>query len=95
MAIREIIILPDKQLRLVSRPIEKVTAEVRKLADDIRLNPGVDAAALSDFRDGSAEILVTTEDIPGGDLAAMILRNKALGLVAVSATAYAVELKKP
>ena len=73
----------------------RTLAEVRKLADDIRLNPGVDAAALSDFRDGSAEILVTAEDISGGDLAAMILRNKALGLTAVSATAYAVELKKP
>jgi len=35
MAIREIIILPDKQLRLVSRSIEKVTAEVRRLADDM------------------------------------------------------------
>jgi len=34
MAIREIIVLPDKQLRLVSRPVEKVTAELRKLADD-------------------------------------------------------------
>ena len=30
MAIREIIVLPDKQLRLVSKPIEKVTAEIRK-----------------------------------------------------------------
>src|SRR3981189_3024731 len=35
MAIREIIILPDKQLRLVSKPIEKITAEGRKLADDM------------------------------------------------------------
>src|ERR1700733_4905334 len=35
MAIREIIVLPDKQLRLVSKPVEKVTAEVRKLADDM------------------------------------------------------------
>ncbi len=35
MAIREIIVLPDKQLRLVSRPIEKVTPEIRKLADDM------------------------------------------------------------
>ena len=35
MAIREIIILPDKQLRLVSKPIQKVTPEVRKLADDM------------------------------------------------------------
>ena len=35
MAIREIIVLPDKQLRLVSKPIEKVTTEIRKLADDM------------------------------------------------------------
>jgi peptide deformylase len=35
MAIREIIVLPDKQLRLVSTPIEKVTPEIRKLADDM------------------------------------------------------------
>ena len=35
MAIREIIVLRDKQLRLVSKPVEKVTAEVRKLADDM------------------------------------------------------------
>jgi peptide deformylase len=35
MAIREIIVLPDKQLRLISRPIEKVTPEIRKLADDM------------------------------------------------------------
>src|ERR1700726_2112301 len=35
MALREIIILPDKKLRLVSRPIEKVTPEIRRLADDM------------------------------------------------------------
>ena len=35
MAIREIIILPDKQLRLVSKPVAKVTADIRKLADDM------------------------------------------------------------
>ena len=35
MAISEIIILPDKQLRLVSKPVEKVTTEIRKLADDM------------------------------------------------------------
>lgn len=70
-------------------------AQVRRLADDIRLNPGVDAATLSDFRDGFAEIQVTTEEISGEDLAAMILRNKTLGLTAVSATAFAVELRKP
>src|ERR1700726_2500847 len=50
MALREIIILPDKQLRLVSKPIEKVTAEVRKLADDMLETmydaPGIGLAAI-------------------------------------------------
>ena len=50
MAIREIIILPDKQLRLVSKPIEKVTPEVRKLADDMfetmYAAPGIGLAAI-------------------------------------------------
>jgi peptide deformylase len=35
MAVREIIILPDKRLQLVSKPVEKLTAEIRKLADDM------------------------------------------------------------
>jgi peptide deformylase len=50
MAVREIIILPDKQLRLVSKQIEKVTAEVRKLADDMFETmyeaPGIGLAAI-------------------------------------------------
>src|ERR1700755_1315003 len=50
MAIRDIIILPDKQLRLVSKPIEKVTAEIRKLADDMfetmYAAPGIGLAAI-------------------------------------------------
>ena len=50
MALREIIILPDKQLRLVSKPVEKVTAEVRKLADDMLETmydaPGIGLAAI-------------------------------------------------
>ena len=50
MAIREIIILPDKQLRLVSKPVEKVSAEVRKLADDMFETmydaPGIGLAAI-------------------------------------------------
>ena len=73
----------------------KDLAAVRRVADDIRLNPGVDAATLSDFHDGSASIAVTAEDLSGPDLAAMILRNKSLGLTVVSASAYAVQLKKP
>jgi peptide deformylase len=50
MALREIIILPDKQLRLVSRPVEKVTADIRKLADDMFETmydaPGIGLAAI-------------------------------------------------
>src|ERR1700739_875425 len=50
MAIREIIILPDKQLRLVSKPIEKSTTQVRKLADDMFETmyeaPGIGLAAI-------------------------------------------------
>lgn len=50
MALREIIILPDKQLRLVSKPIEKVTSEIHKLADDMFETmydaPGIGLAAI-------------------------------------------------
>jgi peptide deformylase len=50
MAIRDIIILPDKQLRLVSKPIEQVTTQVRKLADDMFETmydaPGIGLAAI-------------------------------------------------
>ena len=50
MALREIIILPDKQLRLVSKSIEKVTPEIRKLADDMFETmydaPGIGLAAI-------------------------------------------------
>src|SRR3954451_3226768 len=50
MAIREIITLPDKQLRLVCRTGEKVTAELRKLADDMfetmYAAPGIGLAAI-------------------------------------------------
>jgi peptide deformylase len=50
MAVRDIIILPDKQLRLVSKPVEKVTGEVRKLAEDMFETmyeaPGIGLAAI-------------------------------------------------
>lgn len=50
MAIREIISLPDKRLRLISKPIEKITAEVRALADDMFETmydaPGIGLAAI-------------------------------------------------
>ena len=50
MAIRDIIILPDKQLRLVSRAIQTVTPEIRQLADDMFETmydaPGIGLAAI-------------------------------------------------
>jgi len=50
MAIRDIIILPDKQLRLVSKAIQTVTSEIRKLADDMFETmydaPGIGLAAI-------------------------------------------------
>ena len=50
MALREIIILPDKRLRLVSKHVEKVTPEIRKLADDMFETmydaPGIGLAAI-------------------------------------------------
>jgi len=50
MAIREIIVLPDKQLRLVSKPIEKVSSDIRKLANDMLETmydaPGIGLAAI-------------------------------------------------
>src|SRR5437879_12963120 len=50
MALREIIILPDRQLLLVSRRSEKVTPEIRKLADDMLETmydaPGIGLAAI-------------------------------------------------
>jgi peptide deformylase len=50
MALREIIILPDKKLRLISKPVAEVTTEVRKLADDMFESmydaPGIGLAAI-------------------------------------------------
>ncbi len=50
MAIREIISLPDPRLRLVSKPVEAITAEVRALAADMFETmydaPGIGLAAI-------------------------------------------------
>ena len=35
MAVREILILPDKRLRKVSEPVKKIDAGIRKLVDDM------------------------------------------------------------
>jgi peptide deformylase len=50
MALRNIIILPDKRLRTKSEPVTKITAEIRKLADDMLETmyeaPGIGLAAI-------------------------------------------------
>ncbi len=50
MAIREIINLPDKRLRLISEPVKAVTPEIRALADDMFETmydaPGIGLAAI-------------------------------------------------
>src|SRR3954447_23750208 len=67
MAIREIIILPDKQLRLVSRSVEKVTPEGRRLADDMLETmyaaPGIGLAAIQ----GAQQIRWITMDLAKRD----------------------------
>jgi peptide deformylase len=50
MALREILILPDKRLRLVSEPVKKIDAEFRKLVADMFETmydaPGIGLAAI-------------------------------------------------
>ena len=50
MASREIIILPDKRLRLKSEPVGKITAEIKKLVEDMFETmydaPGIGLAAI-------------------------------------------------
>lgn len=50
MALRDIIILPDRRLRLVSEPVKAVDAEIRKLVEDMfetmYAAPGIGLAAI-------------------------------------------------
>jgi len=50
MALREILILPDKRLRLVSKPVAKIDAATRKLVEDMFETmydaPGIGLAAI-------------------------------------------------
>jgi len=62
MALREIITLPDKRLRLVSEPVKAVDAELRRLVDDMFETmykaPGVGLAAI---QLGIAQRVVTVD----------------------------------
>jgi peptide deformylase len=50
MALREIIVLPDKRLRLVSEPVKTIDKDIRKLVDDMFETmyeaPGIGLAAI-------------------------------------------------
>jgi peptide deformylase len=50
MALRDILILPDKRLRLVSEPVKKIDREIKQLADDMFETmydaPGIGLAAI-------------------------------------------------
>ncbi|WP_262269773.1 peptide deformylase, partial [Microvirga yunnanensis] len=50
MSIRPLVIIPDSKLRLVSEPVQEITSEIRRLADDMLETmydaPGVGLAAI-------------------------------------------------
>ena len=62
MAIREILILPDKRLRLVSKPVAKIDAATRQLVEDMFETmydaPGIGLAAI---QIGEARRVVTMD----------------------------------
>ena len=62
MAVREIIKLPDKRLRLVSEPVKRVDASIRRLVDDMfetmYAAPGIGLAAV---QVGVAKRVVTVD----------------------------------
>jgi len=62
MALRDILILPDKRLRLVSEPVKKIDREIKQLADDMFETmydaPGIGLAAI---QVGITRRIVTTD----------------------------------
>jgi peptide deformylase len=62
MAVREILILPDKRLRLVSKPVAKIDAATRQLVEDMFETmydaPGIGLAAI---QIGEAKRIVTMD----------------------------------
>jgi peptide deformylase len=62
MALRDIVILPDKRLRLVSQPVGKITPEIKKLVSDMFETmydaPGIGLAAI---QIGVAQRVVTMD----------------------------------
>src|SRR3712207_9124792 len=50
MSIKPLVIIPDSKLRLISEPVQEITSEIRRLADDMLETmydaPGVGLAAI-------------------------------------------------
>jgi peptide deformylase len=67
MALRDIIIIPDKRLRLVSEPVDKITPEIRTLVEDMFETmydaPGIGLAAIQ----VAVPKRVVTMDLAGKD----------------------------
>src|SRR3954468_15481813 len=69
MALREILILPDKHLRLVSEPVKKIDREVKELAADMfetmYAAPGIGLAAIQiGVRKGIVNMDLAKKDDP-------------------------------
>ncbi|MEZ5785387.1 MAG: peptide deformylase [Xanthobacteraceae bacterium] len=67
MALRDILILPDKQLRLVSKPVERIDSTIERLVEDMFETmyhaPGIGLAAIQ----VGAPLRVVTMDIAKKD----------------------------
>lgn len=65
---------------------------VRRLADDLRLQPEVDAVTLSEYRKEGAELAVTTDKLAGDDFAALLLRMRRYPFQVRAVSPYLVEV---
>ena len=62
MAVREIIKLPDKRLRLVSEPVKRIDASIRKLVEDMfETQYGAPGIGLAAIQVGVAKRVVTVD----------------------------------
>jgi hypothetical protein len=62
------------------------------LADDLRLQPEVASATLSDYREEGAEFAVVTDKLAGDDFAALLLRMRRYPFAVRSVSPYLVEV---
>ncbi|WP_112662849.1 peptide deformylase [Microvirga flavescens] len=79
MTIRPLVILPDSRLRLVSKPVERITDEIRTLADDMLETmyhaPGVGLAAIQIGIDLRVVTMDVSKSEAEGERQPMVLIN--------------------